>query len=331
MSLTSDDKGILVVVMSLSESGDREIELHNNLVRHTMTSLTQLSVTDQRVIAYLIATGTDNSKEKFPEFMTGNVKDIADACGYKGHGIYKYVRDSMDSLQSSRLRFKNLKGSDVTASWIGEGEYNQVDEAKGTFTVQFTKNIRLLLGELGGFRTVMELETLLGIGGSNYAVRLYQLAKSHQSKGVWKEEVSGLRKKLGVKEGAYTRPYDFRKKVLDYPIAIINDRTDITLSYTKQRHGSRWREIIFEIRAKESTISANLDDDEEWIAKLKHDIQKGDSNLTRKWEQLSSDKLGRKITTEEYGDKLKEVWEYIRTNIKTFRKDFDQYELKLDE
>ena len=258
--------------MGLNSEGKQEVQMHNSLVRHTMESMTHLSVIDQRVVGYLVATGIKNPKnEEMPKRVKGSVSELAKICNITGHGkIYKGVRKSTESLMTQLIRFKHPDSAkDVSTTWLAEGVY---DEGEGTFEVEFSSSMQRLLTELSKHRTVMELETMLGLGSGNYAIRLYQLAKSYQSVGGWVTPISLLREQLGVPKGSYKRISDFRAMVLNYPLKAINNKSDIEINYDKNNKGRSWKEIIFLVeksKPKSSETSANLPKAIEWYENLK--------------------------------------------------------------
>lgn len=239
-----------------STAASHQIELHNNLVRHTMETMTHLSVIDQRVVGYLVSVGIENPQDdEMPRRVRGSVADLARICGISGGDIYKSVRKATESLMTQLIRFRRPSdGASVSTTWLAEGVYY---EKEGVFEVQFSDSMRGLLTALHKHRTVLELETMLGMGSSQYAIRLYQIAKSFESLGTWKTPIAHFRKQLGVPEKAYPRLSDFKAKVLDYPMNIINRRSDINLSYGKGNLGRRWTDLVFHItKAKPKTCEA---------------------------------------------------------------------------
>ena len=231
---------------------EKKIEMHNNLVRHTMDSLSRLSAIDQRVVAYIISIGIKNPKnddDEMPSEVEGSVKELANICGIQGDHLYTGVRKATESLMQQIVRFKDRDtGKDVSTTWLSEGIYS---ETEGTFIVSFSQSMRKMLTGLAKHRTQMELETLLSLGGSNYAIRLYQVAKSWQSEKYFTTSINGLRDMLGVPKGSYTRISDLRKMVLDYPIGIINDKSDIYITYEKHNYGRKWTHLAFCVSRKE--------------------------------------------------------------------------------
>ena len=226
-----------------------KVEMHNNLVRHTMESLTHLSVVDQRVVGYLVSVGIKNPQDGgMPRRIVGSVSDLAAICGITGGRIYEQVRKATESLMTQLIRFKHPDtGKSVSTTWLAEGVYA---EGEGTFEVQFSDSMQRLLTELSKHRTVMELETMLGLGASQYAIRLYQIGKSYESLKGWGTSIEYLREQLGVPKGSYERISDFKRVVLDGPLTTINGSSDIQLTYVKQNHGRAWTHLAFVVKKR---------------------------------------------------------------------------------
>ena len=237
---------ILLYLMQ-TKTGEHQIYMHNNLVRHTMDTMLGLDVMDLRLVAYLIDIGIPNPKKpEMPRRIRGSVSGLAAHCGITGGDIYKSVRQSTESLMTKLIRFKRPSdGARVSTTWIAEGVYHEGD---GWFEVQFSDSMQGLLTDLSKQWTKFRLDTMLELGASQYAVRLYQVAKSFESLGTWKTPIADLRAQLGVPDTGYKRLSDFRKIVLDYPIRIINERSDISLEYAKGNLGRKWTDLVFHVK-----------------------------------------------------------------------------------
>lgn len=231
--------------MSIKDNGREMVVMHNNLVRHVIQRMSSLSVNDQKVVSYLIARGIKYHRDDdMPIEVEGSVAELAEIMDYKGHGIYERVRDATRSLMNHEISFRDLDGAQVYCPWLAWGKYY---EKQGRFLVEFPAPLRPMLAAIRKHRTEMELETLLGLGGGCYAIRLYQLCKSWESQRGWIAALDILRDQLGVPEGAYQRLSDLRRMVLDYPIRTINQKSDIRVSYTKHNRGRKWTHVAFHV------------------------------------------------------------------------------------
>ena len=237
--------------MSVSSDGKNMVVMHNQLARHVILErMTSLSVQDQRVIAYLIATGIRNhANSDMPAEVEGSVSELAAVCGVTAHNkFYQTARQATESLMKHLIRFKDPEdGKDVSCTWLAWGKYHPKE---GRFTVEFPRPLRKVLTDLSKHRTEIALETLLGLGGSAYTLRLYQLCKSWQSNKGFMVSCDDLRGQLGVPKDTYEREIDFRRNVLDTPLKSINAKSDIRVSYLKANKGKEWRTIAFSIEAR---------------------------------------------------------------------------------
>ena len=68
--------------------------------------------------------------------------------------------------------------------------------------------------------------------------------------------VDELRGRLGVADNEYIRMSDFKKRVLDYAIAEINEHTDIIASYEQHKQGRKVTGFAFAFERKASQPSA---------------------------------------------------------------------------
>ena len=232
--------------MSTNKDGKDIVVMHNNLTRHIIEEMTSLSVQDQRIVAYLIAKGIQNPKsDEMPIEIEGSVAEVAHICGITGGNIYQAVRQATESLMRHLIRFKDPDdGGDVSCTWLAWGKYH---EQEGRFTCEFPKPLRKVLVGIRRHRTEMELETLLGLGGGAYALRLYQICKSWQSEKVFIAKIETLRAQLGVPPGKLERFVHFKQRALDYPLIAINQKSDIHVEYAKHNKGRQWTHIVFSV------------------------------------------------------------------------------------
>jgi hypothetical protein len=227
----------------------------NNLARHEIESrLASLSVGDQRVIAYLLAKGVPEDAEGWNGKIEGEVAELARLCDVPLSGdIYRAVDLAIDSLQKHVIRFIDPRdGGHVVCRWLAWGKYWRQE---GRYTVEIPEPLRPVLVDLRKQRTEIDLETLLGLGGGAYAMRLYQLAKSWQSVGGWGGDIATLRKQLGVPEKAYSRISDFLRFAIDYPLKTINTKSDIRVAYAKSNKGRKWIRIQFTVKAQKAGLN----------------------------------------------------------------------------
>ena len=252
MSLTKSD--ILFLHCRMSEkNGKQYVVVHNQLARHQVAKrLASLGVQNQRVIAYLIATGIKNhASDEMPEQVEGSIVDLAQACGITTGGeLYSATKAAIMALIGNVIEWRDPEdGHEVYTSWLAAGHYYV---GEGRFRCRFSPELRSVLTDLHKHRTEMDLSVLLALGGGNYAHRLYTLAKSWESAKGWIASIEELRGQLGVPEGAYSRIADFQIKCLDYPLKSINSTSDIRLEYKPIKRGRKITHIAFTIKPQKT-------------------------------------------------------------------------------
>lgn len=64
-------------------------------------------------------------------------------------------------------------------------------------------------------------------------------------------DLAELRFKFGLLDDEYLRMHDFKKRVLDYAVAEINEHTDLTISYEQHKRGRVITGFTFTIKQKQ--------------------------------------------------------------------------------
>jgi plasmid replication initiation protein len=98
--------------------------------------------------------------------------------------------------------------------------------------------------------TSYELEQVAELT-SAYAVRLYELLIQWRVAGKTPVfELAQFRMQLGLGIAEYASMGDFKKRVLDYALAQINEKTDITASYEQHKTGRNITGFSFKFKPK---------------------------------------------------------------------------------
>lgn len=238
--------------MSCDKNGNAKIVMHNHLARNIIVKqIYSLTVEDQRVINYLVATGIDHTTKTLPPVVRGEVAEIAKLCGITTGGeMYKAVKKAIINLMGNIIQFIDpTDGRPVISTWLSQAKYF---EGEGYFEVSFPPILRSVLTDLSKNRTEFDLQILLGLGGGAYALRLYQIAKSWQSVGGWTTSIDELRSQLGIKTGTFAAVGSLKQKVIDYSLKSINKKSDIRVSYIQGNKGKKWTHIKFVISEAKS-------------------------------------------------------------------------------
>jgi plasmid replication initiation protein len=91
---------------------------------------------------------------------------------------------------------------------------------------------------------------------STYAIRLYELLMQWRSKSKTPEfQLEEFRSQLGVEKGQYKTMSNFKKNVLDFSVAQINQFTDINVKYIQHKDGRSITGFSFSFKQKKKKIS----------------------------------------------------------------------------
>ena len=135
----------------------------------------------------------------------------------------------------------------ATSRWVSEIAYN---DDIASIDITFAPAVVPLLCELERNFTSYALEQVAELS-SKYAVRLYEIIIAWRTASKMPIiAVDELRGRLGVADNEYIRMSDFKKRVLDYAIAEINEHTDIIASYEQHKQGRKIIGFTFTIKQK---------------------------------------------------------------------------------
>lgn len=172
------------------------------------------------------------------------------------NGAYKALKDACDDLFARQFSYQSLseKGNiqNHKARWVSEVIYV---ENEAIVKLVFSSAIIPLITRLEEQFTSYELKQISGLS-SAYAVRLYELLIAWRSTGktpiIHLEE---FRQKMGVLDGEYTRSDNFKKWVIEKPIAQINEHTDITVKVEQHKTGRTITGFSFRFKQKQQPKS----------------------------------------------------------------------------
>ena len=208
--------------MSKTEDGKIRVVMHNNLIRQATHGLAKLGALEHKIVAAAVSE-IDHRSATIPDIEL-EVNELAKMSGVTGGSVYPRVREAARNLRKEEIIFTDpATGDEVICGWLSVARYVK----GGTLVCKFADDMLPVLTALRERRTEMELESIMQLGGSAYAHRLYQIACSYRSLGHWDTDIDKLREQLGVPPDAYKSTKDFRRRCLDAPIQTINERTDI--------------------------------------------------------------------------------------------------------
>ena len=166
---------------------------------------------------------------------------------------YNSMKQEEETLFNRRFTFLDSEGKTVKSRWIQRVRYLDDEGAiELAFTLDVVKGITRLDGAEEFFTQYLLSQT--SNLNSVYSVRLYELLIQ------WKTavktpvfELSLFRGQMGLNDGEYKAMCDFKKRVLDLAVNEINEKTDLTVSYTQEKKGRLIHGFKFTVKQKEKT------------------------------------------------------------------------------
>ena len=176
---------------------------------------------------------------------------------------YVRMKEAEDTLFNRRFSFVDSEGKLVKSRWIQRVRY--LDD-EGAIEIVFTTDVVKGITRLDGaeeFFTQYLLSQTANLK-SVYAVRLYELLIQWKTAGKTPVfELSLFRGQMGLDDGEYKAMNDFKKRVLDLAVNEINEKTDLTVSYTQEKKGRLIHGFKFTVKQKQAqkpSKNARIDD-----------------------------------------------------------------------
>lgn len=150
---------------------------------------------------------------------------------------------------------KNGRDRSFHCRWVDKIGY---EEQSGLVYLRFTQDVVPLITRLEENFTRYELHQIAKLS-STYAIRMYELLIRWRSIGQTPVmEIQEFRNQLGVRPNDYKLMSDFKKRVLDLSVKLINDFTDISVEYIQHKKGRSIIGFSFKFRHKQNQAVENL-------------------------------------------------------------------------
>ena len=165
---------------------------------------------------------------------------------------YVRMKEAEDTLFNRRFSFVDTEGKLVKSRWIQRVRY--LDD-EGAIEIVFTTDVVKGITRLDGAEEFFTQYLLSQTANLNsvYSVRLYELLIQ------WKTavktpvfELSLFRGQMGLNDDEYKDMSNFKKRVLDLAINEINEKTDLTVSYTQEKKGRLIHGFKFTVKQKQA-------------------------------------------------------------------------------
>ena len=216
------------------------------------SAVQNLSLPELRIIQLAIVDARETGKgldTKTP--LRIDAMRYAEAFDTTRQNAYILMKQSEETLFNRRFTYFDREKKPIKSRWLQDVRY--LDD-EGAIEVCFTRLVVECITRLDGaeqFFTQYMLSQTANLS-SVYSVRLYELLIQ------WKTavktpvfELSLFRGQMGLNDDEYKDMSNFKKRVLDLAINEINEKTDLTVSYTQEKRGRTISGFKFTVRAKD--------------------------------------------------------------------------------
>jgi plasmid replication initiation protein len=193
------------------------------------------------------------SAQKYAELMD---IDIAD--------VYKRTQEIGDNLMQKVITIKTDNGWEMF-HWVDIMKYH-----KGTAIIEVAISSAIIpyIIDLKEKFTVFKLENILYLN-SSYAIKLYQILAQYKQIGEREIAVDEIKNMLGINEQkTYKLFAKIKVKVLEISKREINEKTDLTISYSTIKTGKKITSIKFKITQKPNQEIQAKKEFEKYISQL---------------------------------------------------------------
>ena len=217
------------------------------------SAVQNLSLPELRIIQLAIVDARETGKgldTKTP--LRIDAMRYADAFDTTRQNAYILMKQSEETLFNRRFTYFDREKKPIKSRWLQDVRY--LDD-EGAIEVCFTRLVVECITRLDGaeqFFTQYMLSQTANLN-SVYSVRLYELLIQWKTAGKTPVfELSLFRGQMGLDDGEYKVMCDFKKRVLDLAVNEINEKTDLTVSYTQEKKGRVIYGFKFTVKQKQA-------------------------------------------------------------------------------
>jgi len=236
----------------------------NNLVtkaNDVINATYKLGVTEQKVILCIAS----NIRPEDKDFQTYSfsIKDFKKLIKSKSQNIYSDIDKITQSLMSKPFIIYNAKGNPTRINWLSKATYNTNE---GTVTVRFDPDLKPFFLALSEKFTKYKLENIIHLK-SNYSIRIFELLKSYEGLTERTFTLIELKEKLGI-EDKYPIWINFKDRVLERAKKELEEKTDISFTYTPIKKGRAIHKVKFKIHTNISMKAVKQENLKEQLEKI---------------------------------------------------------------
>lgn len=217
----------------------------------------KLKEVTQRVLAIAIEQAQHVERQTGENLILNGTKVIVCADYYaKVYGV-----DLNTAYDALKVAVKDMYYAEYVWEALGKrGKINQyrtrfvshIGYLNGESSIEFvlTDMARQHIYNLTRNFTIYEIKNLSNLG--KYGIRLYELLAQWRSVGKVEFEMEDFRLKLGIDPFEYTHISNFKRRVLDFAVAEINQHTDINVTYEQIKRGRSIKGFLFNFKEKKT-------------------------------------------------------------------------------
>lgn len=210
-----------------------------------------LELVEQRLILLSIIEARATGKGITPnDKLTITASSYMNNFGTNRNAAYQALKDACNNLFERQFSFveKTEKGNKIVRTrWVSQVAYI---ENSATVELIFAPAVAPLITLLEKNFTSYELEQVAELN-SKYAVRLYEIVVAWRTLGKTSMiSIDELRQRLGVLDDEYLKMEVLKRKVIDYAIKQINEKTEMELSYEQHKNGRKIIGFTFTVKQK---------------------------------------------------------------------------------
>lgn len=221
-----------------------------------------LNVAESRLVLLAITIAkeylnTAQSKSLLGKRIEISAQRYVDMFGVSKSSAYRLLQDTCKNLFKRQFSYTEAAESkDLwhrTSHWVMDIAYmNETETVALRLSPAIIASIDELEEQLSSY-DVREVENLTNA----HTIRLYELLNTlYRKSETPRVSIEDLRNNLGILEHEYKRMFDFKRQVLDYSIAQINENTDIKVSYEQHKKVRTISAFTFNVEMKEDASQA---------------------------------------------------------------------------
>ncbi len=214
-------------------------------------ALQYLTLPELRIIQLAIVDARETGKGLSTETpLKIDAKRYADVFNTTRQNGYILMKQSEETLFNRRFSFIDEDEKLVKSRWI---QFIRYLDDEGAIEMAFTYHVVRAISRIDGFEEFFTSYLLEQTSQLNsvYSVRLYELVVQWKSAGKTPMiELETIRGQIGILPEEYNRMCDFKRRVLDLAVNEINEKTDLSITYTQNKKGKTITGFQFIVKLK---------------------------------------------------------------------------------